>query len=737
MEHPIISIKKTLQYWCFNDTFKIPYSNLPTNTRGIHQGLTLVMYEDLKVPPYFEFATTPKLVQVYVTHLTKAVCRHFENEKKPITHHLTSMMKDVEKALITRTGDVGFDIQADPLANDPVHKMTHHTLRTYLLGIQEDLQNQKMFSTLCKDYPNADCPPERKQQIKTLSKKIKKFPEFCQNPYTTSPETPLVLLDAFSTAYKVPFQQRALGSLVAHLNKHYQIEGHSCYPLKKLLKEATYQTSHRDMKDPNSVKSELDTTEAERLFEIIEDATETEYIYLKSIYHKEAFIAKQLKAISDQHSHAVEPSIISELICDYQDEHNVCLTNEQKEASAAIFTTTNILVITGYPGTGKSMVTNCIKYVFEHLYRDKCHVEPNTGDSPILFAAPTGIAATRLGKGKGMTLHRALKVALDQNKEFVFRKNANNPFTNDMIIIDEVSMLDMDLAYRLLSAFQVGKTKLILIGDEHQLQSVGPGDVLRHIIQSGVIKTIHLRKIFRQGPTKTIHPIVNLAKSIIKGRMPIKSQLQNEHITYIPLNDRAAIHKKVLELFTALNGDCQIIFPTKKESTVGSIECNKIIAASKIDGLTSKSKFTPGDKVVCIKNTVVTNDEGEVLNDQSVFNGEIGTIIKIDPKADKITFGTVTGKTVTIKSDALDHGWCITCNKSQGSEYNNVILVLHESQTIMLTRQLVYTAVTRAKKHLYLIATASTLKKAINTPAQPRYSFLSSLIASEEAVTDV
>jgi len=728
---PITDIKKTLQYWCFNNnTLKIPYPNLSTHVKGIFKGVLIYTNtQDPTLPPYFEYPPSISLSLLY------QIEKEFEKEKKPTIHITHFVNTHVQKALKEGKEDITYYLKIAPSSEeDQLRKITRITLIKILSTLQEDLNHQKTFALLCQDYPAKPLSLDIKQKLKHLSNRIKDMSSFRKNPYLTAPDTHLSLLDSFSKAYKVPQAERAIGSLFSHLLKHYQLDGHTCYPLPRLLKEATYQTSHLDLKDQALFKDVLDQEDAQQHFEILEDEENSiEYVYVKSIYQKELYIAKKLQSIHHANTHLYDPVIIDSHIANYEATHHLAFTDEQRLAISSIFTTTDILVITGYPGTGKSMVTNAIKSIYEELHPVTATTTPQ--EPPILFAAPTGIAATRLGKGKGMTLHRALKVALDENREFVFRKNAQNPFTHDMIIIDEVSMLDMEIAYKFLCAFQPGKTKLILIGDDNQLQSVGPGDILYHIIQSQVIKTIHLKKIFRQENTHKIHPITDLAKTIIKGKMPSKAQLNNSNVTFIQSSDPQAIYQKVLELFTHhLKEDCQIIFPTKKESTVGTIECNKIIAASKIDGLTSKSKFNTGDKVVCTKNTIMTNDEGEVLNDISVFNGEIGRIIDIDTKSSKITFVTNTRKRITIKSDALDHGWCITCNKAQGSEYDHVILVLHESQSIMLNRQLLYTAITRAKKHLYIIGTTQTLKKCIETPIQRRYSFLSSFLVDDDTL---
>jgi len=732
----VTDIKKTLQNWCFNTDIKVPYNNLTTHIKGVYKGITIItdLTPNYNIPPYFEYPTQSENIRIYIQHLCIAIEKEFVSEKKPTVFISSILNEFVHKALTHKKDDITYYFKSSstpphPQQEDTLRKITKVTILKFLNTVQEDLSNQKTFAQLCKDYPNKPLSLELKQKIKHLSNKIKDLSGFQANPYLVIPEAPIPILDAFSKAYDISQTKRALGSLMSHLLKHYQLNGHTCYPVSKLLKEATYQTTHIDLKNPNNFTQSLETKEATEIFETIEDSdNSTDYLYIKSIYEKEVAIAKQLQNINHAKTNLYDPLIINTHISDYEQKHHLTFTDEQKEAISSIFTLTDILVITGYPGTGKSMVTNAIKYIYEELHPS---TSQNTSDPPILFTAPTGIAATRLGKGKGMTLHRALKVALDERKEFVYRKNAQNPFTNNMIIIDEVSMLDMDIAHRFLSAFQPGKTKLILIGDENQLQSVGPGDILYHIIRSHTIKTVHLKKIFRQENTNKIHPITDLARTIIRGKMPTKQQLINDNVTFISLNTPESIYNKVLELFsTHLKEDCQIIFPTKKETTVGTIECNKIIAASKLS-ISSKSKFNQGDKVVCTKNTIITNEEGEVMNDLSVFNGEIGKIINIDSKSSKITFMTNSHKKITIKSDSLDHGWCITCNKAQGSEYNHVILVLHESQTIMLNRQLLYTAITRAKQHLYIIATASTLKKCIETPITRRYSFLSSFLVDE------
>ena len=211
---------------------------------------------------------------------------------------------------------------------------------------------------------------------------------------------------------------------------------------------------------------------------------------------------------------------------------------------------------------------------------------------------------------------------------------------------------------------------------------------------------------------------------VIRGERPKKSHLCNQHVTFHNLQDPEEVYTQVIKLYNTLPKDsCQVLFPTRKETTVGTIQFNKLVAQQKHQ----TTNIASGDKIVCIKNNIVTNEEGEVIYQQSTFNGELGEVVLTDDK--RVMIKTLTDKEITLTPDTIEHAWAISVNKSQGSEYDHVILVLHDSQTIMLTRELLYTAITRAKKHLYIIASASALFRAVDNRIKPRHSFLSSLFA--------
>jgi len=588
---------------------------------------------------------------------------------------------------------------------DSLATATKRLLIDVFHNILEEYQYQNNFVELLPSNPSS----QQVLDIRNVSKKVDNMNNFRNNPYKHVPSAPLGVLDDFATKFNLQKSTRAKGTLIHILQRRFVNDGDTCYPKDQLIKEAIYQTSHQDLKGN---KDEFSSILTDDEFELVELGDGQQYVYLKHVYNMELRIAEQVVALSKVKVNVRKDEVLAHISAYEQLSHP--LSDEQRNSVVKIFTSTDILVITGYPGTGKSTTTNCIRYVHDRIYGDN-----------IMFAAPTGIAATRLNDGKGMTLHRALQVLVNRKGKFVFTKNATNPFTNKLIIVDEFSMVDVELAYQLFDAIVPGNSKLVIIGDNNQLPSVGAGEVLKHIIDSGVVPVCKLTKIFRQGVSIT-NPIFEFAKSVNRGKMP--SDLNNEHVKLISQGDSEEIYKIMLKLFLKHDQNCQILFPTKKDTTVGSIQGNRVIAACLQEG-NSTSCFSKNDKIVCIKNKVVTNENGEIMSASSIFNGEIGRIDRVDAATKKVTFVS-NSKSVSVKPDMIEHGWCVTVNKSQGSEYDNVVVILHPSQGPMLNRQVLYTAATRAKKKLYVISTKSTLQQAISALARKRHSVLMSIIAS-------
>lgn len=458
---------------------------------------------------------------------------------------------------------------------------------------------------------------------------------------------------------------------------------------------------------------------------IIEDRDDgTEWIYSKSFYDTELNIAEKLISLNNCDNVKYIKKIFKELE-EIQKQIGMNLSEKQKEAIESI-NDNNVCVITGGPGTGK---TTIIKAIIE-LYKKH-------GMKPVL-CAPTGRAAKRMTETTGeeaKTLHRLLELAgmvSDENDNF----NVDllvTPIDGDIIIVDETSMVDMFLMNYLLKAIYKG-TKLVLVGDIDQLPSVGPGCVLKDIIASNRITTIVLNQIFRQAAKSKI--IVN-AHRVNEGMNFIEDKKadidENEDIEllddffFINENRPERIVETIISLcsgrlkkygdFDFLN-NIQIITPTKK-GMVGTKELNKILQ-EKLNGYDEGKNeksfgevtFRENDRVMQVKNNYnmiwekdSDNKFGKDLGN-GVFNGELGIIERINPVEKNVRVKFDDGKTAIYENadlDQLEHAYAITVHKAQGSEFDVVILPICQLAPMLQTRNLIYTAITRAKKMLIVI----------------------------------
>ena len=449
---------------------------------------------------------------------------------------------------------------------------------------------------------------------------------------------------------------------------------------------------------------------------VVENRNEEEWIYLYNYYKTEEEIARGIMRLKDARNTKKVANIEKELKL-VEEKTDIILSDKQKEAIRAI-NDNNVTIITGGPGTGK---TTIIKSIIE-IYKTKKY--------KIVLCAPTGRAAKRMTETTGeeaSTLHRLLEIG-KVDEESLIKKDVEYqgaPIDGDIIIVDETSMVDMFVMSYLLGCIYKG-TKLILVGDTDQLPSVGPGSVLKDLIASHKITTVHLDKIFRQAAKSKI--IVN-AHRVNKGEKFIEQQEDEEgtkqDFFFIKENNEQRILKEVLSLCNGRLkkfGDydffesIQVLTPTKK-GILGTKELNKALQQElnpHREGENEKNSmgaiFRIGDRVMQIKNNYdlywerKNGDNLEVGN--GVFNGETGTITNINDKEKNIRVKFDDEKVAWYEYNDLEqieHSYCITIHKAQGSEFDVVIMIIPQAAPMLLTRNLLYTGITRAKKLLIVI----------------------------------
>lgn len=520
-------------------------------------------------------------------------------------------------------------------------------------------------------------------------------------------------------------------------------DGNSYLPRKILLSKS----SELLKVEETAIDTQIDNLMIERKLILRDDA-----VYSSTYYYEEQSIAAMLSGLNLNLSDEVRTDDESLLnrIKSIEKDRGIELDDLQREAVMAS-AKNGVVIITGGPGTGKTTTINTIIQYYAQEQMD------------ILLAAPTGRAAKRMTEATGyeaQTIHRLLGVGgmpvSDDNGEkgrerIHFEKNSDNPLEADAIIIDEMSMVDMHLFNALLKAVIPG-THLILVGDSSQLPSVGPGQVLSDIIVTGAFPTLILQKIFRQAKESDI--VMN-AHHIKRGEhitMDNKSKdfffLRRDNVDVIYKHMLELIQKKLPGYVNSKSGDIQVLTPMKR-GPLGAETLN-VVLQKYLNPVDDKKReytygerlFREGDKVMQIKNNYQA--EWEVLgrygiptdSGMGVFNGDMGFVKEINNAMHELTVEFDEGRCVTYpfsELDELELAYAITIHKSQGSEYPAVILPLLGGPRMLLNRNLLYTAVTRAKSCVVVLGSESTVQEMIDNEEQlKRYTGLKSRI--EEAM---
>jgi exodeoxyribonuclease V alpha subunit len=456
------------------------------------------------------------------------------------------------------------------------------------------------------------------------------------------------------------------------------------------------------------------------------------HIYLSSYYNAEQSVCKKLLELTQTHF-AFDTEDFDRSLSRLEKDEGIELAQLQREAIREAMTC-GVLVITGGPGTGKTTIIKCIIGL---LTKD---------GHKVTLAAPTGRAAKRMSEATGYeakTIHRMLEIGYTgDDSEPIFQRNDSNPLEADVIIIDEMSMVDILLMNHLLKAVPPG-ARLILVGDSDQLPSVGAGSVLKDIIDCNAVKTVRLTEIFRQAGESMI--TVN-AHRINKGEPPLIN-VRNKDFFLVSRNSMDSIVRTVVDLccrrlpdtygFDPMK-DIQVLSPTKK-SPAGvvnlNIELQRVLnpANSKKAEKTSRGYiFREGDRVMQIRNNYDIRWEklgNRLIDGMGVFNGDMGVIYEIDDEAQSLTVLFDDDRLVEYDYSILDEiepAYAVTIHKSQGSEFSVVVMPVFFGPQVLMTRNLLYTAVTRAKKMVVLVGDEDALLEMVNNRRENlRYSGLS------------
>ena len=458
-------------------------------------------------------------------------------------------------------------------------------------------------------------------------------------------------------------------------------------------------------------------------------------VYAAMYYYMEMSTASMLREL-DVPYETNEEKLQSWLMA-MEDQEDLELDVLQQEA-IKVAVQQGVTVITGGPGTGKTTAINMILRYFE------------AEELEIQLAAPTGRAAKRMTEATGYearTIHRMLEFmgtpGNDEDSAVRFERNEGNPLDADVIIIDEMSMVDIQLFYALLKAITVG-TRLILVGDANQLPSVGPGNVLRDIIDAEVFHVVKLTRIFRQAEASDI--VVNAHK--IHAGAVINADKRSNDFLFVKRKDANSILNAVITLVkeklppyvNAKAYDIQVMTPMRK-GVLGVENLNRILQefmnpadSSKKEKQFPQGTFREGDKVMQIKNNYqvewevrsrygIPTDKGT-----GVFNGDLGTVKEINMFSEELMIEFDEGRLVTYsfrQADELELAYAITVHKSQGSEYPAVVIPLLTGPQMLMNRNLIYTAVTRARSCVCVVGSVETFQAMVdNAKEQKRYSGL-------------
>ena len=517
---------------------------------------------------------------------------------------------------------------------------------------------------------------------------------------------------------------------ILHVLRHNADNGHTCLPRDRLAQVAARMLQVEVESVGGTLRSMEETFDVQA-----QTFGEREFIFLPRYYQSETYSADRLKMMLRYPPQSIVG--VEGAIKEVEIRENIHYAAEQKEAIVQALEK-GFLILTGGPGTGKTTTLNGIIRILK-----------NKGET-VLLAAPTGRAAKRMSELTGeeaKTVHRLLQVEWDDQDNPVFSRNERNPLECDAVVVDELSMVDTLLFEGILRALPLG-CRLILVGDCDQLPSVGAGNVLGDLIASGMFPVVQLTEIFRQSMESLI---VTNAHRIVAGQMPELRDKAHDFF-FLPLRRAESISNTIVDLCArrlpasygySVFQDIQVLAPSRK-GELGTIELNHRLQEALNPPEKGKKELSiggsilrEGDKVMQVKNNYNlpwTRSDG--TTGEGVFNGDVGILVEIDKAAGALTVA-IDDKMVLYDTDhanELELAYAATVHKSQGNEFQAVILPMFPGPKQLQYRNLLYTAVTRAKSLLILVGEEGTIQKMVaNDRKTRRYSgLLRFLLAKEE-----
>lgn len=556
-------------------------------------------------------------------------------------------------------------------------------------------------------------------------------------------ENPYILCDgdfgiSFESADKIAVRENLGGDAEIRVNagilyilRRNEGNGHTCLP-----RDVLADTAARFLGvEVQSVEESMERLIFDRSL-VSESFEGREFIFRQSMHLTELYISSRLKLLKGFPAESLRGIDNAIGICEKADG---IVYDDLQKCAIKMALSEGFLVLTGGPGTGKTTTLNAIIKILQR------------NGQRVFLAAPTGRAAQRMTELTGneaKTLHRLLEVAWDREDKPVFGKNEKNLLKCEALIIDEMSMVDVNIFESVLRALPVG-CRLILVGDSDQLPSVGAGNVLGDLVESGVLPVVSLNKIFRQAQQSLI---VTNAHRIVGGSMPILNSADKDFF-FMPRANKNDVTNTILELCTTRLpkaygyspiDSIQVICPSKK-GELGTAELNLKLqealnpkANSKDEATVGGKTFRVGDKVMQTKNNYDIRwerDDGET--GEGVFNGDIGVILSIDRKNKlfRIRFFDKIAALSYENASELEFAYAVTVHKSQGNEFDCVIIPVFPGPSRLYYRNLLYTAVTRAKERLILVGNPYTVEMMVKNNRQTkRYSGLRYFLKRDDSI---